>query len=92
MSKFFVGNLPFGADETDLKEFFESQGVPVQTVDIITDRETGKSRGFGFVEVQNEYGQAGLNLDGGDLQGRSLNISQARERERTARGERRARN
>ena len=51
LKKIYVGNLPFSATEEELRELFEQHGQ-VQSVSIITDRETGRSRGFGFVEME----------------------------------------
>ena len=77
MTKIYVGNLAWGASEDDLKEFFAEFGE-VQSVAIITDRETGRSRGFGFVEMEDAAAQAAIeNADGRELGGRSLRVSQA---------------
>ena len=74
--KLYVGNLSFKTTETELREFFESQGVAVSSVAIITDRETGRPRGFGFVEV--DAPDAAIEkLNGVELGGRSLKINAA---------------
>ena len=79
--KVFVGNLPFEVTDTDLKDFF-SPLARVESVSVITDRETGRSRGFAFVEMSSpgEAEAAITRLNGTELQGRSLTVSEARER------------
>jgi len=78
----FVGNLPFTATEQEVRDLFEAHG-DVDTVNIITDRETGRSRGFGFVEMPNSTeAQAAIDaLNGNEMGGRALNINEARPRE-----------
>ncbi len=76
--RIFVGNLPFNAMDGDLTALFEPFGE-VQTIQIITDRETGKPRGFAFVEMSSEDGQKAIAaLNGKDFQGRSINVNEAR--------------
>lgn len=77
----YVGNLSFDTSESDLRSHFVAIGH-VQSVKIIQDRETGKSRGFAFVEMSNDdEGRAALQqLDGVALQGRDLKISEARDK------------
>lgn len=83
--KLYVSNIPFDTTEPQLREFFEQIGV-VTSVKMITDRDTGKPRGFGFVEMPDgDANQAISSLNGQELFGRRLGISQAREREHTAR-------
>lgn len=79
MKNIFVGNLSFGATEQSLRSLFESYGT-VDRVSIVTDRDTGRSRGFGFVEMpnDNEGDQAIARLNGSDLDGRSINVNEAR--------------
>lgn len=79
MKNLFVGNLPFSTTETDLRSMFEKFGA-VERVSVITDRETGKSRGFGFVEMTDDSaaGQAVAGLNGVDVGGRALSVSEAR--------------
>ena len=79
--KLFVGNLPFTATEAELRELFASVGT-CESVALMTDRMTGRARGFGFVEMSSdeEAQRAVAQLDGRDLQGRRLNVSEARER------------
>ena len=79
----YVGNLSFGMSEDELREAFAAYG-DVSSVKILTDRETGRSRGFGFVEMPNQSeGEAAISqLNGKDLSGRSLRVNEARPRER----------
>jgi RNA recognition motif-containing protein len=78
--RLFVGNLPFRATEDELRGFFEQHGT-VHSVAIITDRQTGRSRGFGFVEMDDgEADTAMSELDGKEFAGRNIRISEARER------------
>jgi len=77
--KLYVGNLAWGTSEDDLRQSFEAFGQ-VESASIITDRESGRSRGFGFVEMP-EQGEAQAAIDGmngKDLGGRSLNVNEAR--------------
>jgi len=75
----FVGNLNFKTSEDALRKLFESYG-PVDRVTILTDRETGRSRGFAFVEMSNaEEGDKAITaLNGTELEGRTLNINEAK--------------
>ena len=77
--KIFVGNLSFGATEDTVRSLFETHGT-VTSVSIVTDRDTGRSRGFGFVEMTNnaEGDRAIAELNGKELDGRALNINEAR--------------
>ena len=79
MKNIFVGNLSFGATEDSIRSMFESYGT-VERVNIVTDRETGRARGFAFVEmsVDTEGDSAIDALNGRDLDGRSLTINEAR--------------
>jgi cold-inducible RNA-binding protein len=79
----YVGNLSYGMSEDELREAFAAYG-DVASVKILTDRETGRSRGFGFVEMPNQSeGEAAVNqLNGKDLGGRALRVNEARPRER----------
>ncbi len=83
----FVGNLSFNTREEDLREAFEAYGQ-VSSARIITDRETGRSRGFAFVEMPNgDEGSAAIAaLDGRDLDGRALKVNEARPKEEGGRG------
>src|SRR5690349_3901552 len=78
-SKIFVGNLGFTTTQTDLKTQFEQYGV-VASANIITDRDTGRSKGFGFVEMGNstEATAAIEALNGTDFGGRQINVSEAK--------------
>ncbi len=77
--KLYVGNLPFNASPEQIQDLFGNYGE-VQSVKIITDRETGRSRGFCFVEMENA--ENALNeLNGREFEGRKLTVSEARERE-----------
>ncbi|NLG16148.1 MAG: RNA-binding protein [Fibrobacter sp.] len=82
--KLYVGNLPFNTSEDQVKELFSQVGE-VQEVKIITDRETGRSRGFCFVEMENAD-EAISNLNGKELDGRKITVSEAREREQRGGG------
>ena len=77
--KIFVGNLAFSATEHDLRQLFEPYGV-VEKITIITDRDTGRSRGFGFVEMPDSHAaQAAIQgLQGTALAGRALTVNEAR--------------
>lgn len=76
--KIYVGNLPFTATEDDIRDLFAQYGE-VHSVNLISDRETGRPRGFGFVEME-DADQAISALDGQDFGGRSLRVNEARER------------
>lgn len=79
--KLYVGNLPFSATEAELRELFEQHGA-VDTVNVISDRETGRPRGFAFVEFQEDAGAeaAQTALDGTELGGRTIRVNEAHER------------
>ena len=86
--KIYVGNLPWSIDEYKLSELFESFGE-VASANVITDRETGRSRGFGFVEMHDDEQARGAiaGLAEHQVEGRTLNINEARPRpERGGRG------
>jgi len=78
----FVGNLPYTTSENELREMFERYGE-VSSARIIEDRETRRSRGFGFVEMDDDKAgeEAVRNLDGSDFHGRPLKVNEARPRE-----------
>jgi RNA recognition motif-containing protein len=80
-SKAYVGNLPFTFTQVDLQELFQGFGT-VRSAQIITDRETGRSRGFGFVEMESPeaLAQAIAGLHERNVQGRNLTVNEARER------------
>jgi RNA recognition motif-containing protein len=77
----FVGSLPYQLEEADLKELFEAYGE-VTTVKIIMDRESGRSKGFGFVEMSDdEAAQKAISgLNGSEVSGRSIAVSQAEDK------------
>lgn len=77
----FVGNLPFSTSSSELEELFGRFGA-VSRAQVITDRDTGRSRGFGFVEMDSddEAQQAIEALDGSDIDGRQIKVNVARER------------
>jgi RNA recognition motif-containing protein len=77
MKKIYVGNLSFQTTEAQLKDLFEQSGA-VETVRIITDRDTGRSKGFGFVEMQDGADHAIAQLNGQDFNGRALTVNEAR--------------
>ena len=79
MKNIFVGNLSFNTGEDELRQIFEGYGQ-VDRVSIMTDRDTGRSRGFGFVEMNsNEDGEKAITaLNGSQLGGRTINVNEAR--------------
>src|ERR1700681_3152827 len=79
MKNIFVGNLNFGATEDAVRALFEAYGA-VDRVNLITDRDTGQPRGFAFVEMSNnaEADRAIAELNGRELDGRALNVNEAR--------------
>jgi cold-inducible RNA-binding protein len=77
--KIYVGNLAWSSTETQIRELFAQYGT-VTSVNMITDRETGRSRGFAFVEMEGGAEQAIRALDKTDLDGRPLNVNEARPR------------
>lgn len=88
--KLFVGNLPFSTTQEELEQLFGESGA-VSSVSIITDRFSGKSRGFGFVEMDNQKeAEAAIErLNGSELQGRPLTVNEARPQRDRPRGPRR---
>ena len=81
-SRLYVGNLPFSADENTVRELFAQDGREVTEVKLITDRDTGRPRGFGFVEMGNsEHADAAISaLNGYSMDGRALTVNEAKER------------
>ncbi|MCK4539284.1 MAG: RNA-binding protein [Candidatus Krumholzibacteria bacterium] len=79
--KIYVGNMSFDTGESDLRKAFEEHGT-VDTISIITDRDTGRPKGFGFIEMSNDTeAQAAIdNLNDKDFMGRTLKVNQARPR------------
>ncbi len=89
-NKLYVGNLPFTAQEADILSMLSSAGVQCSNVRILTDRETGRSRGFGFAEFASseDAEKAVQQLNGQDFMGRKLVLSEARQEERRDGGNR----
>lgn len=78
--KLYVGNIPFSTTEDELRSLFEQHGS-VESINVITDRETGRPRGFAFVEMDASAADAAMQaLDGKDMGGRSLRVNEANER------------
>ncbi len=87
-TRLYVGNLPFDVDESRLRTLFAGAGRTVTEVKMVTDRETGRPRGFAFVEMgsQADADAAVRELNGTDLGGRALTVNEAREREQSRGG------
>lgn len=84
MTSIYVGNLPFSATEDEVRDLFASHGQ-VEQVRLMTDRETGRARGFGFVTMGADDAQAAIRaLNGTNLGGRDLRINEAEERKPAA--------
>jgi RNA recognition motif-containing protein len=81
-TRLYVGNLPFSADEEQVRELFAGNGRNVVEVKLVTDRDTGRPRGFGFVEMGSSEDADGAirDLNGRDYGGRPLTVNEARER------------
>ena len=84
MKKLYVGNLAWGVTDDDLQNLFAEFGSVASAV-VITDRETGRSRGFGFVELEDGADQAIEAINGQDLQGRPLRVNEAQSKDRGGR-------
>jgi RNA recognition motif-containing protein len=86
-TRLYVGNLSYAATDADLSNLFSEAG-PVTSAEVVSDRETGRSRGFAFVEMENA--EAATNaitmFNGKDFQNRSLRVNEAREREQRGSG------
>ena len=81
MKKLYVGNLSYDTNDETLKGLFEQHGE-VSSAKVILDRETGRSRGFGFVEMNDDGATAAMQtLDGQDFEGRKIRVNEARERD-----------
>ena len=87
MKKLYVGNLSYGATESTIRSLFENHGA-VESVNLITDRDTGRSKGFGFVEMTNdaEAQSAIAALNGKEVDGRALTVNEARPKEERSGG------
>ncbi len=85
-TKLYVGNLPWSTSEEELRQMFTEMGT-VESVALITDRETGRSRGFGFVELDDEGAQKAISeLNGKDMGGRALRVNEAQDKPRRTGG------
>lgn len=88
VTKLYVGNLPFTATDEAVRALFSAHGT-VEKVSLITDRDTGRPRGFGFVEMSNaDASRAMQALNGTDFDGRALKVNEAQDRERSSGGNR----
>lgn len=87
--KIYVGNLPFSATEEEVRQLFETHGT-VHSVSLIEDRETGRPRGFGFVEMDDAAADAAISaLDNAEMGGRNLKVNEAKPRPPRGGGDRR---
>ena len=88
MTKLYVGNLPFTATDESVRALFAQHGT-VEKISLVTDRETGRPKGFGFVEMSNtDASRAMQALNGTDFDGRTLKVDQAQDRDRSGGGNR----
>ena len=80
--KLYVGNLPYSVSDSDLQQMFEAHGT-VQSAQVIMDRDTGRSKGFGFVEMGSDAeAQAAISaMNGNEIDGRALTVNEARPKE-----------
>ena len=86
MTKLYVGNLPFSATEDSIRTLFSTHGT-VEKISLIADRDTGRPRGFGFVEMSNsDASRAQQALNGTDFDGRALKINEAQDKPRSGGG------
>ena len=84
--KLYVGNLPWSTGEAELEEMFAAIGA-VNSANVITDRDTGRSRGFGFVEMSNDDAKRAIEeLNGNEVDGRAIKVNEAEEKRRDSRG------
>ena len=80
MKKIYVGNLPWSTNDTELRDFFSAYGE-VHSARVITDRDTGRSRGFGFVEMEDADAQRAISeANGASFGGRNLRVNEAQPR------------
>jgi len=80
VKKIYVGNLPFSATEAEVSELFSKHGT-VHSVALINDRETGRPRGFGFIEMDDDAVEVAIReLDGYEMAGRNLRVNEAQDR------------
>lgn len=86
MTKLFVGNLPFSATEESVRELFAAHGT-IDSLALINDRETGRPRGFGFIEMSSDDAAKAMQaLNGKNFGGRDLKVNEAQARERSGGG------
>ncbi len=86
MKKLYIGNLPFSATDEELNELFGKHGA-VHSVALITDRETGRPRGFGFIEMDDDAAEAAMAaLNGYEMDGRALRVNEAQDKRRSGGG------
>lgn len=84
--KLYVGNLPWSVSDNDLKTLFETIG-PVESAQVVTDRDSGRSRGFGFVEMERQDGNRAISqLNGHEIEARKLRVNEAESKPRRASG------
>ena len=84
--KLYVGNLPWSTGEAELGEMFAGIGE-VRSANVITDRDTGRSRGFGFVEMSSDDAKRAIEeLNGNEVDGRAIRVNEAEEKRRDSRG------
>ncbi len=82
MKKLYIGNLPFSATDEEINELFGKHGT-VHSVALITDRETGRPRGFGFIEMDDDAAEAAMSaLNGYEMDGRALRVNEAEDKRR----------
>jgi RNA recognition motif-containing protein len=86
VKKIYVGNLPWSATDAELRDLFSTVGT-VHSAAVVSDRETGRSRGFGFVEMDEGDAEKAISeLNGRDMGGRALRVNEAQERQRRGGG------
>ena len=86
MTKLFVGNLPFSATEQSVRALFEPHGT-IESIALINDRETGRPRGFGFIEMSSADASKTMQAQNGkDFEGRALKVNEAQSKERSGGG------
>jgi RNA recognition motif-containing protein len=85
--KLYVGNLPWSVSDADLEEMFAKIG-PVSSAQVVTDRDTGRSRGFGFVEMDQQDGNRAIaELNGHEIDSRALRVNEAQSKQRSGGGD-----
>jgi RNA recognition motif-containing protein len=86
VTKLFVGNLPFSATEQSVRALFEPHGT-IESIALINDRETGRPRGFGFIEMSSSDASKAMQaLNGKDFEGRPLKVNEAQSKDRSSGG------